>query len=47
MSRPVPGKCMGRYSLSKGPRARENILTDSWNCHKYLLQCGVQWGSGE
>lgn len=37
MSRPVPGKCVGRYGLSKGPRAKENILTDSWNCHKYLL----------
>lgn len=43
-ARQVLGKCMGRHSLSKAPRAREHILTDSWNCHKYLLQCGVQVG---
>lgn len=46
-SRPVPGKCMGRYSLSKGPSAQEHILTDSWNRHKYLLRSTVgEWGAG-
>lgn len=41
---PLPGKCRGRHSLSKGPRAREHIFTDSWSCRKCLLQWRVQVG---
>lgn len=47
MRRPVPGKLIGRHSLSKVPKGREHILAVSWNLHKYLLQWGVQWGSGD
>lgn len=35
---------MGRHRLSRAPRAREHILTDAWNCHKYWPECGVQVG---
>lgn len=47
MGRPVPGQRLGRHSLSKAPRAREHILTDSWNCHKYVLPGGVHAGEWE
>ena len=47
MRTPVPGKRIGRHSLSKGPKAREHILAGSWNLHTYLLQWRVQWGSGD
>lgn len=47
MRRPVPGKLIGRHSLSKGPKGREHILAVSWNLHQVFAAVGStvgEWG---